>query len=192
VVSHYDEDVNVLADTIKQITSRLKGSKRVIIYHKGGRNETGLQELLEHADEVVPLKNIGREGETYLVSLHSRHTFELLADFKRHIARHYEAAPSAMADHTLFLQPHLAWHWILLPRVESIRHNTGFLSFGPYKAKTCTHDSQNLEFKRMSDVYSSFKGTLCPPGKHLVSGPHQPFGRLLRPTVNMGRSICRF
>ena len=68
MVSHYDEDVNVLADTIKQITSRLKGSKRVIIYHKGGRNETGLQELLEHADEVVPMKNIGREGETYLVS----------------------------------------------------------------------------------------------------------------------------
>jgi hypothetical protein len=68
-VSHYDEDVNTLADTIKQITSRLKGSKRVIIYSKGDRNQTGLEELLQYADEVVPLKNIGREGETYLVSV---------------------------------------------------------------------------------------------------------------------------
>jgi hypothetical protein len=74
VVSHYNEDVNTLADTIKQITSRLKGSTRVIIYSKGDRDQAGLEELLEHADEVVPLKNIGREGETYLVSLNYSHS----------------------------------------------------------------------------------------------------------------------
>jgi hypothetical protein len=77
-------------------------------------------------------------------------------------------APTSMADHTLFLQPHLAWHWIMLPRVSSLKHNTGFMSFGPYKAKTCTKDSQGLEFQRMSDIYSSFQGSLCPPGTHLV------------------------
>jgi hypothetical protein len=72
VVSHYSEDVDVLAETIRQISNRLKGSTRVIIYSKGDRDQAGLRELLEHADEVVPLKNVGREGETYLVSnLHS-------------------------------------------------------------------------------------------------------------------------
>jgi hypothetical protein len=57
-----------MEDTIKQITSRLKGSYRVIIYSKGDRDQAGLEELLQYADEVVPLKNLGREGETYLVS----------------------------------------------------------------------------------------------------------------------------
>jgi hypothetical protein len=58
-----------MADTIKQVTDRLKGSTRVIIYSKGQRDQAGLDELLQYADEVVPLPNIGREGETYLVSL---------------------------------------------------------------------------------------------------------------------------
>jgi hypothetical protein len=58
-----------MADTIKQVTDRLSGSTRVIIYHKGERDRAGLAELLEYADEVVPLENIGREGETYLVSI---------------------------------------------------------------------------------------------------------------------------
>jgi hypothetical protein len=58
-----------MADTIKQVTDRLKGSTRVIIYSKGQREQAGLDELLQYADEVVPLPNIGREGETYLVSL---------------------------------------------------------------------------------------------------------------------------
>ena len=167
-MSHYSEDIDTLADTIKQIRDRLKGSSRVIIYSKGDRGQAGLEELLEHADEVVPLKNVGREGETYLVShCYSHETVQ--ADTQHHIARHYESGATSFADQTLFLQPHLAWHWILLPRVESIRRDTGFLSFGPYHAKTCTHDSQNLGFPRMADIYSSFQGTLCPPGTHLVS-----------------------
>jgi hypothetical protein len=70
-VSHYNEDVSILADTIEQVTKRLKGSTRVIIYSKGDRDHAGLEELLDHADEVVPLKNVGREGETYLVSFHA-------------------------------------------------------------------------------------------------------------------------
>jgi hypothetical protein len=90
-------------------------------------------------------------------------------DKQRHVARHYETGSTSLADHTLFLQPHLAWHWILLPRVEAIRHDTGFLSFGPYHEKNCTHDSQGLGFPRMADIYSAFQGDLCPPGPHLVS-----------------------
>ena len=68
VVSYYAEDMDILGDTIKQITDRLKGSTRVIIYSKGDWDQARLEELLQLADEVVPLKNVGREGETYLVS----------------------------------------------------------------------------------------------------------------------------
>ena len=170
MVAHYNEEISILADTIEQVKKRLSGRTRIIIYSKGDRDEAGLQELLAHADEVVPLKNIGREGETYLVGFFVYH-WGVRAKIQRHIARHYDLGATSLADYTLFLQPHLAWHWILLPRIESIRHDTGFLSFGPYKAKTCTHDSQNLGFPRMADVYSSFQGTLCPPGTHLVSRP---------------------
>lgn len=57
-----------MADTVKQVTSRLHGPRRVIIYSKAERNETELREMHKTADEVIPLENIGREGETYLVS----------------------------------------------------------------------------------------------------------------------------
>lgn len=87
---------------------------------------------------------------------------------QRHITRHYRSGETSLADHTLFLQPHLAWHWLLLPRVETVRPDTGFLSFGPYRQKNCTHDSQTLGFPRMADIYSAFQGDLCPPGPHLV------------------------
>lgn len=58
-----------MSDTVHQITGRLKGSKRVIIYSKAERNSSEIKQMLEVADEVIPLPNIGREGETYLVSL---------------------------------------------------------------------------------------------------------------------------
>ena len=60
-----------MADTVKQVTDRLHGSRRVIIYSKYDRNATELAEMHQTADEVVSLPNIGREGETYLVGLSS-------------------------------------------------------------------------------------------------------------------------
>jgi hypothetical protein len=39
---------------------------------------------------------------------------------------------------------------------------------GPYHEVTCALDDQNISFPRMADIYSSFQGTLCPPGTHLV------------------------
>lgn len=68
VVSLYNEDLKSMADTVNQVTDRLRGSRRVIIYTKAERNETELREMYQTADEVIPLDNIGREGETYLVS----------------------------------------------------------------------------------------------------------------------------
>lgn len=71
IISHYDEDVNMMKESIESVLQRLPSRKshRVIIYSKGDRNKAGLRELLEISDEVVAIPNVGREGETYLVSL---------------------------------------------------------------------------------------------------------------------------
>lgn len=68
VVSLYDEDIDQMADTVRQVTERLRGTTRVIVYSKAERNASDVKEILKTASEVVPLPNIGREGETYLVS----------------------------------------------------------------------------------------------------------------------------
>lgn len=73
---------------------------------------------------------------------------------------------------TLFskLQPHVAWHWVFLPRLENLlKPNTGFMSFGPYINQTCGVDSAEQTFPRMADIYSAFRGDLCPPIPQLVS-----------------------
>lgn len=71
IISHYDEDVNMMRESIESVLQRLPSRKshRVIIYSKGDLNKAGLRELLEISDEVVAIPNVGREGETYLVSL---------------------------------------------------------------------------------------------------------------------------
>ncbi|WVF67721.1 hypothetical protein IAT40_002480 [Kwoniella sp. CBS 6097] len=152
VVSHYSEELEMMRDTIKQVSERLplKATRRVIIYSKGPKSENkeGMKELLDMADEVVGLPNLGREGETYL----------------SHIVRHYETPSTNLAEHTIFMQPHLAWHWVFLPRLERlIQPNTGFVSFGPYINHTCGKDSTGQSFPRMADIYSIFRADLCPP-----------------------------
>lgn len=150
VVAHYDEDVNILKESLSQVVKRLSygTSHRITIYSKGARDTEGLQELLELADEVVSLPNVGREGETYL----------------SHIVRHYDNAETDFGTHTIFMQPHIAWDWVFLPRLENcFGRNTGFLSFGPHVNQTCGKDSAGLEFRRMADIYSAFRADLCPP-----------------------------
>lgn len=156
VIAHYDEDVNMMRESIESILQRLPSSKshRVIIYSKGDRNKAGLRELLEISDEVVAIPNVGREGETYL----------------NHIRRHYSKPDTGLAGHTIFMQPHVAWHWVFLPRLENLlKPNTGFMSFGPYINQTCGVDSAEQTFPRMADIYSAFRGDLCPPIPQLAT-----------------------
>ncbi|WWC90332.1 uncharacterized protein L201_005265 [Kwoniella dendrophila CBS 6074] len=150
VVSHYNEDVGMMKDSINGVLHRLprRKSRRVIIYCKGPPNETSLKALSDISDEVVQLENVGREGETYL----------------SHIVRHYETPFTNLAGHTIFMQPHLAWHWLFLPRLErDLDQNTGFLSFGPYISHICGKDSHDQHNPRMADIYSMFRMDLCPP-----------------------------
>ncbi len=71
VVAYFNEDVKILSDTIHQVVKRLPlfSRHRVIVYAKNGdHTEEALEFLLPIADEVTWLENVGREGDTYLVS----------------------------------------------------------------------------------------------------------------------------
>jgi hypothetical protein len=73
-VAYYDEDKATLKETIDSVKKGIQAhhTTRTIIYAKGPDSRTweGLDGLRKAvgADEVVALKNVGREGETYLVS----------------------------------------------------------------------------------------------------------------------------
>lgn len=73
-MAYYNEPVTTLAETISQVKSTFPygSTTRVTLYAKGpdNKNEEYLKGLLGSAgvDEVIALENLGREGETYLVS----------------------------------------------------------------------------------------------------------------------------
>lgn len=70
VVSYYTEPLDILNETISTVLANLPpdANKRVILYWKGDQAPGEVLALNEMADEVVQLPNVGREGETYLVS----------------------------------------------------------------------------------------------------------------------------
>lgn len=116
IISHYDEDVNMMRESIESVLQRLPSRKshRVIIYSKGDRNKAGLRELLEISDEVVAIPNVGREGETYLVSLFFSHTRVLTwnadracriiyADITTSPIRVWQVIPSSCRQVSIFL-----------------------------------------------------------------------------------------
>ncbi len=70
-MAYFDEGNETMADAIRQVTDRLPlfTRHRVIIYTKNGEHSgDAMNGLLAFADEVVWLPNVGREGDTYLVS----------------------------------------------------------------------------------------------------------------------------
>ncbi|KAK1922861.1 hypothetical protein DB88DRAFT_492975 [Papiliotrema laurentii] len=147
VVSYYNEPMDKLQETIDTVMEGLpKNSKRarVIIYHKGDGPE---DELLKLADEVVRLKNVGREGATYL----------------NHIVRHYPSGETDFATHTFFLQPHVAWDWCFKPRLPTLTPETGFMSLGPYLNMTRGKDAIGVELPRINDIYTMFRQDFSPP-----------------------------
>ncbi|GAA6009824.1 uncharacterized protein JCM10292_003616 [Rhodotorula paludigena] len=183
VVSYYNEDLNRTRnhlDHIRQSDFVAKRNNRIVLYNKGQRSEAELRKELElkWLDEVVPLENLGREGATYLshILLHFNSTLASLSPA-------YEVTPpppaslakplshlriKVLADHTYFLQPHLAWHWIAQPRLKEIAPETGFAHLGPYYNSSCGWDTRvNTSFPIAKELYNVFTGELCPPGGQL-------------------------
>ncbi|SCV69769.1 BQ2448_1163 [Microbotryum intermedium] len=111
---------------------------------------------------------------------------------RQHILRHYNATVSlldaeintcaaaqhiaprdanrVLADHTFFLQPHLAWDWIARPRINLVAPDTGFAHFGPLLRTDCGVDGRGRStFPYVKAFYSIFTGDICPPTGQLVS-----------------------
>ena len=116
VIAYFNEGPETLEDAIKQVVDRLPlfTRHRVIIYVKNGEHtEQAVQDMLVFGDEVVWLPNVGREGETYLVSARrvlDKTTGSCLIPLvdksiqQAHITRHYETAATNIAKHTIFMQ----------------------------------------------------------------------------------------
>ncbi|KAH8090816.1 hypothetical protein HD553DRAFT_354510, partial [Filobasidium floriforme] len=157
VISYYNEDLETIQNTIEQVKKRLPSqtTSRTIVYAKGpnSASRAAMSEFLQKidADEIVALKTVGREGETYL----------------QHIVRHYSSTDSPLATHTIFLQPHIPWPGTAFPRLESMTANTGFMSLSTYVNASCPADGSEIDVldqvhPRIAQIYSSFQQDLCP------------------------------
>ena len=126
---------------------------RVILYLKGNISDADPEGYRRDvgADLAIKLDNKGREAGTFL----------------SHIVNNYNASEDPMragqyragfADHTLFMQHHLAWDWIARERFWLWKPNTGYLHFAPYIKLDCGKDMDgNGDFPRITQVYSMFR-----------------------------------
>lgn len=156
VISTFNEDAEHLRNHINAIRYYpwvQNRDPRVILYMKGNITDAEAYRKSVGADVAIRLDNKGREAGTFL----------------QHILRNYNASTdptlvghgyrsSGLADHTLFMQHHLAWDWIARERMWLWRENTGYLHFAPYLKLDCGKDMNgNGDFPRIAQIYSSFK-----------------------------------
>ncbi|GAA6062677.1 hypothetical protein JCM10212_002500 [Sporobolomyces blumeae] len=178
VISYYNEDLNAVRDhldAMRKLPFCADRKDRVVVYNKGERAEGELRNELRlyDYDEVVPLENVGREGETYLKHILLHYNGTLLDDSPssslplppslseplKHLRRH------SLATHTFFLQPHLAWDWVARKRLDLVSSDTGFAHLGPLIPGTCGRDDKvGVDFPLWTQLYNIFTGGLCPPG----------------------------
>lgn len=174
VIAYYDEDLGHAKEHIqymRDVTFVKERWNRVVLYNKGPKTEKELRNSLglKRSDEVIPLFNAGREGATYLkhIILHYNATVDALAtslDTSAAPTLGFVTGSRVMADHTFFLQPHLAWDWIAKPRIELVAPDTGFAHFGPMMRSNCGEDGRGTgSYPVFKDLYSIFRGEVCPP-----------------------------
>ncbi|EGU13588.1 Proteophosphoglycan ppg4 [Rhodotorula toruloides ATCC 204091] len=184
VIAYYDEALERTRDHINDVRKTpfvRKRSNRVVLYNKGPKGEEEIRKGLglRWTDEVVPLPNLGREGATYLthILLHYNTTLSsLLPSF------HPSPPPASLltplshlrtthlADHTYFLQPHLAWGDIAAPRMRIVEDETGFAHFGPLIRGECGFDKRvDVDFPTVKELFNIFAGEMCPPTGHLMA-----------------------
>lgn len=129
VFAYHDEDLDEFAGLVHKITSLgafSRMERKVFVYAKGDVPEAKLS-AIEGVDEVHALENVGREGETYLT--HILRQWESPAGVVQNV--NHDPTATSHADFTLFLQHHLAWHWVAEPRFDFFdAGRTGFLSLG--------------------------------------------------------------
>lgn len=166
VIAHYDKPLPDFRSHLARVyTAPLvrQSRRRTIVYHKGNLTTTelwnGLAGVVRRGtDEVHLLPNYGREGGTYL----------------EHLVARYEPSTSphssqlnphrrALADHTLFLQPHMAWDWIAGGRLSyTLSPRTGFVALSVYHTNLCGKDSdQGAVYGGFRRVFEAVEGREC-------------------------------
>lgn len=202
VFSYYNEPLSRFSDAVDYVRRQSQLSvqnPRVIVYVK--HPQVSLTKIAKEvgADEVIRLKNVGREGGTYLAHIlrhyNSSLSLDSLAEGTATSVRglmmshdYYSkvldgrpefglerisrpASVYGLADHTVFMQPEISWHWIAKPRMDLFDpSSTGFLSFGPYLISVCGQDGLgNGNYERMRDIYTLIYDSFCPPTGQLAS-----------------------
>ncbi|MBW0510066.1 hypothetical protein O181_049781 [Austropuccinia psidii MF-1] len=188
VFSYYNEPLDLFAQAVNHVRTvsvLAAQNPQVIIYVK--HPEISLSKVAQaiKADQVIRLNNVGREGGTYLTHILRHYNATLYSmstqsinfnDLPQHFEFEKEKLSNqlgiiGLADHTIFMQPHISWHWIAKPRMTLFdSRRTGFLSFGPYLNSTCGEDGLgNGNYERMRDIYAIFHESFCPPSGQLAS-----------------------
>ncbi|KAA1113410.1 hypothetical protein PGT21_030847 [Puccinia graminis f. sp. tritici] len=193
VFSYYNEPLSRFfeaVDHVRRLSVLSLQNPRVIVYVK--HPEVSLVNIANviNADEVIRLDNVGREGGTYLTHILKHYNSTILTDQQGRVIRSGKSDPNileqaefgvervlsspaihGLADHTVFMQPEISWHWIAKPRMDLFDpKSTGFLSFGPYLVSVCGQDGLgNGNYERMRDIYTMFYNSFCPPTGQLAS-----------------------
>ncbi|GAA5987139.1 hypothetical protein JCM5350_003858 [Sporobolomyces pararoseus] len=183
VISYYNEDVantRQNLDYMRHIPFVVERQSRVILYNKGEADEETLREGLGLAswDKVIKLPNIGREGATYLRHIIRNYNDTLAAISASSIPSNSFATSSVtipstsrltFADHTFFLQPHLAWTGIAKPRLWTIPSDVGFASFGPLRLAIHGEDEGHGTYPFIKTIQNMFRGELSSPEGSVIS-----------------------
>ncbi|TIC69353.1 hypothetical protein E3Q02_00900 [Wallemia mellicola] len=158
VYSYYDEDLDEFSRFSNLVRQKLHWKFRITdtVYVKNEAHSPILHKQLNKiVDNVAYLPNIGREGATYLHHITQRYKATIFPDDLNN------QTDEILADKTLFLQPHPAWHWIMYDRLDHINVDTGYISLGPYVPGSCGV-SEGHTLPQMKTIWQLFTNTECP------------------------------
>lgn len=128
VAARYQEN---MTQTLRMIPEGV----RLTIYNKGGK--FGLPDKARNrAEKVIPLRNVGREGHTYLH--HIVENYDNLADltiFSQADMNTHVRGPEA---HSYFTCPDASKPWAYM-RLESVENSTRHTQWSPARAKLPDH-----------------------------------------------------
>jgi hypothetical protein len=160
----------------EKVASAIQADQIVFLPNTGREGGTYLQHILRNYNDSFPSAHAGSEGLVFhrrgrfwkhFSSSEATVTFSKGADDAvstaiREAAGDYGGGgswrPVGFADHTIFLQSHLAWHWIAEPRMSIFEDQSGYVSLAPYVRMDCGRDMQgNGEFIRAREIYVLFR-----------------------------------
>jgi len=178
VVSYYDENFHMVRTHLtwmRRANFVARKRSRMVIYNKGPRTEEEIRKglSLRSTDEVVELENFGREGATYLkhILLHYNETTPTTSPVDPTLSKlRNQLRWNTLADHTFFLQPHLATGIIAVPRLWELQDDVGFVHLGILLKSVCGEDDAGTgSYPMVGRIFNMFREQVCPPTGQTVS-----------------------